>query len=162
MRPAYEEAQREWKSRGMSAPLGSQLAALPYLNACPDIIDLARQRKRDPVEVAKVYFRIAEALKLPWLLEQIDALHVEGRWHAIARGVLRDELAVQHRALVAQVLSMPGGDAATKVQQWMDRDDPTLRFTLDMLEELATKKTLDYPIASVAVRRLEQLTTSQD
>jgi len=91
------------------------------------------------------------------LLEQIDMLPVEGRWHAVARGVLRDELATQQRALVGQVLSTPGGNADAKVQQWIGRDDVALRFTLSMLGELAAQKTLDYPTASVAVQRLSQL-----
>ena len=77
-----------------------------------------------------MHFRLGEALHLPWLVEQIDALPVEGRWHAVARGVLRDELAAQQRALVGQVLAMPGSDADAKVRQWLERDDASLRFTL--------------------------------
>jgi glutamate dehydrogenase len=107
--------------------------------------------------VAKVYFRLAEALRVPWLQAQIEALQVEGRWHAVARGVLRDELAAQMRALTAQVLATPGADADGKVQHWLQRDDGMLRFTLSMLAELAAQKSLDYPTASVAVQRLSQL-----
>ena len=52
---------------------------------------------------------------------------------------------------------MPGATADAKVAAWLDRDDASLRFTLAMLNELAAQKTLDYPTASVAVRRLSQL-----
>lgn len=156
-RPAYEASLLEWKRRNVPTALGAQLAALPYLEPCCDIIELARERKLGPVEVAKVHFRLGAALRLPWLLEQIDVLPVEGRWHAVARGVLRDELSTQQRALVGQVLKMPGGDAGAKVIYWLGRDDPALRFTMSMLNELAAQKTLDYPTVSVAVRRLAQL-----
>ena len=44
-----------------------------------------------------------------------------------------------------------------KVQAWLQRGDAGLRFTLAMLNELATQKTLDYPTVSVAVQRLAQL-----
>jgi glutamate dehydrogenase len=159
-RPAYEQSLVDWRAKGVPDGLASQLAALPYLEASPDIIELARERKRKPVDVARVYFRLADALNLPWLVQQIDALEVDGRWHAVARGVLRDELAAQQGALVAQVLSMPGRDADTKVAQWLARDDAALRFTLGMLSELAAQKTLDYPTASVAVRRLAQLASA--
>ncbi|MEO5566033.1 MAG: NAD-glutamate dehydrogenase domain-containing protein [Luteimonas sp.] len=157
MRPAYESSLRDWKSKGMPAELGGQLAALPYLEACCDMIELARERKLKPVEVAKVYFRLAEVMNLPWLQEQIDGLKVEGRWHAVARGVLRDELAGQLRVLTGQVLSMPGANAEARVRHWLERDDPSLRFTMGMLTELAAQKTMDYPTASVAVQRLSQL-----
>jgi len=157
MRPDYEASIREWKRKGMPAGLGGQLAALPYLEACCDIIELARERKLKPVEVAKAYFRLAEALNLPWLQAQIDALKVEGRWHAVARGVLRDELATQARTLTGQVLSLPGASADARVERWLRRDDASLRFTMAMLSELAAQKSMDYPTASVAVQRLSQL-----
>jgi glutamate dehydrogenase len=156
-RPAYEASRKDWRAKGMPAALADQLAALPYLEASPDIIELARERRLRPVEVAKVYFRLGDALREPWLRAQIEGLKVEGRWHAVARGVLRDELAAQMRALVDQVLAMPGKDADAKVAAWMSRDDQTLRFTLGMLGELAAQKALDYPTASVAVQRLAQL-----
>ena len=107
--------------------------------------------------MAKAYFRLAEALNAPWLQGQIDALRVEGRWHAVARGVLRDELGTQLRLLAGQVLSMPGGDADAKLERWLQRDDASLRFTMDMLSELASQKAMDYPTVSVAVQRLSQL-----
>ncbi|WP_119718122.1 NAD-glutamate dehydrogenase [Cognatilysobacter tabacisoli] len=156
-RPEYEASLAAWKAKGVPAALGAQLAALPYMEACPDIIELARERKLKPVEVAKTHFRLGEALRLPWLQQQIDALAVDGRWHAVARGVLREELATQQRALVGQALTMPGKDADAKVALWLGRDDNSLRFTLAMLNELASQKSLDYPTASVAVQRLSQL-----
>ncbi len=157
MRPAYEASIAAWKAKGIGGDLGGQLAALPYLEPCADLIELARERKLRPVEVAKAYYRLAEALNLPWLQGQIDALKVDGRWHAVARGVLRDELGAQMRILTGQVLSMPGKDAAAKVANWLARDDASLRFTMAMLNELAAQKSMDYPTASVAVQRLSQL-----
>lgn len=156
-RPAYEAALADWKAKGVPKALTEQLAALPYLEACPDIVELANERKLRPVEVAKVYFRLGDALHAPWLREQIEALKVDGRWHAVARGVLREELAEQLRKLTGQVLAMPGKDPQAKVDAWMARDDATLRFTLAMLTELVAQKTLDYPTVSVAVQRLAQL-----
>ncbi|MBX9403303.1 NAD-glutamate dehydrogenase [Lysobacter sp. BMK333-48F3] len=156
-RPAHDAAYADWKAKGVPEALAAQLAALPYLEPSCDIIELARERKLKPVEVAKVHFRLGEALRLPWLQEQIDALVVDGRWHAVARGVLREELSTQQRILVGQVLKMSGATAEAKVQQWLGRDDQSLRFTLAMLNELAAQKSLDYPTASVAVQRLSQL-----
>ncbi|WP_202843514.1 NAD-glutamate dehydrogenase [Luteimonas saliphila] len=156
-RPAYEASLAEWLANGVPADLAGQLAALPYLEPCADIIELATERRRRPVDVARLYFRVGEALRVPWLAEQIDALQVDGRWHAVARGVLREELAAQQRTIVGQVLAMPGDGAEDMVRHWLERDDPTLRFTLAMLTELAAQKILDYPTVSVAVQRLSQL-----
>jgi glutamate dehydrogenase len=157
MRPAYDASYADWKAKGLPEALAKQLAALPYLEWCCDIIEVARARKLTPVDIAKAHFRLGEALKLPWLYAQIDTLAVDGRWHAVARGSLRDELAAQQRLLTMQVLDAPGANADAKLKHWIERDDASLRFTLAMLGELAAQKTLDYPTASVAVRRLSML-----
>ena len=156
-RPGYEASLREWRDKGLPPKLAQQLAELPYLESAFDIIELARSRKLKPVDVSRVHFRLGDALKLPWLFEQIDALGVDGRWHAVARGVMRDELAAHHRVLAGQALSQPGADADARVQQWLQRDDAALRFTLNMLAELSDQMTLDYPTLSVAVQKLGQL-----
>lgn len=156
-RPTYEALVQQWNEKGMPAALSQQLAELHFLEPAFDIIELARTRKLKPVDVSKIHFRLGEALSLSWLFEQIDALEVNGRWHAVARGVLRDELAAHHRNLAGQVLSMRASGAEAKVAAWIGRDDSSLRFTLAMLAELAEQKTLDYPTVSVAVQRLGQL-----
>lgn len=158
LRPAYQAKLADWRAKGVPEPLAGQLAALPYLEPSADIIELARERKLSPVAVSKVYYRLGDALHLPWLVSQIDALQVDGRWHAVARGVLRDELQAHLRALTLQVLALPGETAEAKVAGWLQRDDPSLRLTLSMLDELAGQKSLDYPTASVAVQRMSQLT----
>ena len=156
-RAEHDASLQGWIEKGVPKALAVQLAALPYLEAAWDIIEVASERKQKPVDVARLHFRLGEALNLPWLTAQIDALEVDGRWHAVARGVLREELGQQHRALVGQVLAMPGATPEAKVQAWLERDDAALRFTLSMLSELAAQKSLDYPTASVAVQRVSQL-----
>jgi glutamate dehydrogenase len=157
MRPAYNQSLADWKTKGLPETLAKQMAALPYLEWCCDIIEVALTRKLKPEDVAKVHFRLGDALKLPWLYQQIDTLAVDGRWHAVARGSLRDELATQQRLLTSQVLDAPGANADAKLKHWIGRDDASLRFTLNMLAEVASQKSLDYPTASVAVRRLSML-----
>ena len=157
-RPGYDARRAGWRERGMPAQLAEDLAELPYLEPVFDIIELAAARKLKPVEVAKVHYRVGDALRLPWLFDQIDALEVQGRWHAVARGVLRDDLAARQIQLTGQALSARGGDADAKVQAWLGRDDASLRFTLSMLEEMFSQKSLDYPTASVAVSVLSQIT----
>ncbi len=160
MRPAYDASYADWKAKGLPEALAKQLAALPYLEWCCDIIEVAGARRLKAVDVAKAHFRLGEALQLPWLYQQIDALPVDGRWHAVARGSLRDELAAQQRQLTMQVLEAPGATADAKLAHWIGREDAALRFTLGMLSELAAQKSLDYPTASVAVRRLSMLSNA--
>ena len=90
--------------------------------------------------------------------DKIEELPVESRWHAQARGSLRDELYSQHRALTAQILARGGeGSGAQLVEAWLNRDDPALKFTLGMFADMRSQVVTDYPIVSVAVRRLANL-----
>jgi glutamate dehydrogenase len=151
-----------WQQRGVPAALAAQLAALPLLDAGFDIVELARQRKLPPTTVARAFYALGDALHLPWLLEQIDALPVEGRWHAHARGVLRDELRSQQRVLVGQLLAATGKRTPEqRLAEWLQRDDAQLRFTQQMFSELMAQRALDYPTASVAVRRLAQMAEAE-
>ena len=154
-RAAHAQRVAEWTGKGLPQPLADQLVSIALLDSAYDIVDVAQTRGLQPVEVARTHFALGDALQLPWLKAQIESLPVEGRWHAHARGVLRDELAAQQRALVGQVLASPGG--AGGLPAWLGRDDPSLRFTQSMFAELRNQKTLDYPTVSVAVRRLAQM-----
>jgi len=155
---AFEEERNEWLERGLPAELALRLAHLPMLRAALDMVEVATQSKRPIEQVASVFYELGESLDLEWLRTQIEALPVEGRWHAQARGSLLDELNHQHRALASQVLASSdgGADGHAQVEAWLQRDDPTLQYTRSMLAEIFTQ-TADYPIASVAVRRLAQL-----
>ena len=153
----FASSQEKWEGLGLPAELAVRLARLSELRAALDMVEVAQQAGQPVEKVAGVFYELGEALDLEWLRGQIEALPVEGHWHAQARGSLLDELNHQHRALAQQVLKLDGGGKdVSPVQAWLRRDDATLQHTRGMLAEILTQNA-DYPIASVAVRRLAQL-----
>jgi glutamate dehydrogenase len=155
---AVRERER-WTSAGFPADMARSLAHLQALISAFDIVEVAAEHQLPIERVAEVYYALGEALHLKWLMLRIEELPVEGRWHAQARGTQRDELFHHQRALVAQVLarSKPGDSGTATVQQWLARDDGSLRFTLGMLADMRNQVSMDYPTVSVAIRRLAQL-----
>jgi len=153
----FGSSQEKWEGLGLPADLAVRLACLSELRAALDMVEVAQQAGQPIAKVASVFYELGEALDLEWLRDQIEALPVEGHWHAQARGSLLDELNHQHRALALQVLALSGSRKdISPVQAWLERDDATLKYTRTMLAEILTQNA-DYPIASVAVRRLAQL-----
>ena len=153
----FATSQEKWEGLGLPSELALRLAKLPELRAMLDMVEVAQQSGQPIPKVANVFFELGQTLDLEWLRGQIEALPVEGHWHAQARGSLLDELNHQHRALATQVLAYKGCNGEQSlVQAWLDRDDPALKYTRSMLAEILTQNA-DYPIASVAVRRLAQL-----
>jgi len=160
-RAAWGVDLEKWQGMGFPAELAHKLTAAPALEAAMDIIETSLESGRPVEHVARVFFDLGEALDIEWLRGQIDKLAVESRWHAQARGALRDELAVQQRAMVGQILASEQGrqSADGAVMAWLQRDDPQLQFTRGMLDEIRGVD-VDYPIASVALRRLAQIAQS--
>jgi glutamate dehydrogenase len=155
-RADYDVDVEKWQGMDVPESLARRLAALPVLGVAFDIVEVAREVGRPVERVAAVFFELGQALDIDGLRRQIEGLPVDSRWHAQARGSLRDELAAQHRALAAQILAAAPDGVADPVAPWLERDDPTLKFTLGLLGEIRTQ-TVDYPIASVALRRFAQL-----
>ncbi|MEO7149736.1 MAG: NAD-glutamate dehydrogenase domain-containing protein, partial [Rhodanobacteraceae bacterium] len=155
-RASFEVDMEKWQGLGFPEQLAEDLAEVPVLAVALDIVETARESKQSIERVSRVFFELGEALDIEWLRNQIEALPVESRWHAQARGSLRDELAAQQRALAAQVLATPDAGNGNAVATWLQRDDPVLKFTRGMLDEIRNQN-VDYPIASVALRRLAQL-----
>ncbi len=156
-RAAYADARARWMDEGFPQDMAAQLAAMPFLGSALDIVQVALTHGFEVLEVARTYFGLGQALHLTWFGERIDALPVDGRWHALARGSLRDELQTQQSALVAQVLQFSAGKSADRLSAWLAREDSGLRFTQAMLTEMRNQRDMDYPTASVALRRLAQL-----
>jgi glutamate dehydrogenase len=151
----------KWQELGFSEDLARKLATIPALEVAMDVVETSLDSGRPVEHVAKVFFDLGEALDIDWLRTQIGKLTVGSRWHAQARGALRDELAKQQRAMVGQILASEharqGADGA--VAAWLERDDPQLKFTRSMLGEIRSAD-VDYPIASVAIKRLAQIAQS--
>ena len=156
-RAAIASRTTHWRGIGFPDDLAAELAALPALTSAFDVIEVAIETNSPVERAAKVHFALGEALHLAWLTQRVEELPVDGRWHAQARGTMRDELYTQQRALTAQVLRRGGTDASADVAAWLGRGDPALRFTQSMLADMRNQAGMDYPTVSVAVRRLAQL-----
>ena len=155
-RANYDVDVEKWQGLGLPDTLAQRLAAIPVLGAAFDIVEVALESEAAVERVASVFFELGQALDFDGLRRQIENLPVESRWHAQARGSLRDELAAQQRALATQILAGAPITVAHPVAEWLKRDDPALRLTLGLLDEIRSQK-VDFPIASVALRRVAQL-----
>jgi glutamate dehydrogenase len=162
-RQQMQAERARWIEAGFPVQLAADLAVLGPLGSAFDIIEVAFDRKLPVERVAQCWYALGNAMHLKWLMARIEDLPVDGRWHAQARGTLRDELFQQQRALVGQVLRAADGKAqhgAELVGRWLGRDDSALRYTLAMFADMRKQVEMDYPTVGVAVRRLGQLVQS--
>jgi len=153
------EHEKELIGLGFGAKIAATIASLNPMSAVFDVIEVANVQNCKIERAAKVYFDLGDALHLKWLQDQIEMLPVEGRWHANARGVMRDELFAQHRALASQLLAQSAGDKpdASIVEAWLTGAHGELAYTLSMFKEMRASALMDYATMSVAIRKLAQL-----
>jgi glutamate dehydrogenase len=141
---------------GFPEQLARRCATLRHLVNALDIAETAASRELDVQAVARVYLGLGESLGLRWFSSQVEALAVEGQWHAHARGNLREELYEHHRALAAQVLDR-FSDSADPVGSWMEQNEFDVRRVTDMVADMHSLPAMDYATLSVAVRSLGQM-----
>ena len=141
---------------GVPKALANRAAGLHLLYPALDVVETAARRKADVLDVASVFFGMGDRLGLKWLRESVETLKVEGRWHANARGNLRDELYSQHRRLAGRALeAFP--DAKDPAEQWILAYADDVENVALMMKDMQNLPLMDYATVSVAVRSLDQL-----
>ncbi len=158
MRKEMVASSGRWREAGLTKALADEISSLAPLAAALDIIEVAHASGRPVSQVSEVYYQLGDALNLSWLMGRIEALPVSGRWHAQARGELRDQLFAEHRTLTAKLLAGAGDQAGRKVvDAWLQQDADHLGSALQLFAELRNQVNLDFATAMVATRTLARL-----
>ena len=159
--PSYRE---DWdrtlsqlQGEGVPADLAARLAATRVLGAAPDITELALESNLTLREAATAYFEVGERFRLLGLYAAINSLQVRGKWPALARGNLRDDLYHIHRLLTGRVLRQAGPGASQRLEQWWTANETRLRFAEQRIAELRAAGAMDFAGLVVAVRELRKL-----
>ncbi|MDH3588340.1 MAG: NAD-glutamate dehydrogenase [Gammaproteobacteria bacterium] len=157
----FLESRQAYTDIGMQQRLANRMAGLSALYAGLDIVDVANAADMEVPNVASVYFRLAAGLKIDWLREQIEYLHVDGRWQAMARHTLRDNLYELNRVLTAEIASnsynTTPGEA---VSAWLETHVEKIQRTQSMLVDMKVGGQLDFATLSVAIQEIRKLTYS--
>jgi glutamate dehydrogenase len=155
----YEGAAQLYVDTGLPRALARRVAGLAPMHSGLDIVAIAENCQVGVRHAADVYFRVGDALRLDWIADQVDSLEVDGMWQAKARGSLRDNLFVLHRALCVNIINCgkPRRDAAAAVEAWLKgRAERAAHFS-QTLEEMRAGGPLDFATLSVAIQETRRL-----
>jgi glutamate dehydrogenase len=150
---------REYERAGVPEDLAARAAAVSAAYSALDIVEVAWDSGRAPVEVAECYFDIVDRLGIGPLRDRITALPRTDRWQAMARAAVREDLYSAQAALTFDVLAAAPGapDPATRFAAWTDKNQIAVDRARSVLDEIATADTFDLAILSVALRVLRTL-----
>jgi glutamate dehydrogenase len=141
---------------GFGKELAERTAMLTRLFPTLDVVETAARRKTRVDRVARVFFGLGDALELSWLRQGVENLEVLGRWHALSRANLRDELFSEHNRLVESVLKT-AARRRDPVAFWIARNEEGVAAVKKMLTDMQNNAEMDYPTLAVAVRALGEL-----
>ncbi len=158
-RKAFEEAAQLYTDIGVPQVVARRMAALNAMYSALDIVEVAKRDNADVDYIGSVYFEVGRGLKLDWIRDQIDTLHVEGHWQAMARGSLREDLYRLQRNLTAQLVAGNRGRSAEEtVVTWLGNSSERVRHARQTLSDMKSMGKMDFPTLSVALQEIRKLT----
>ena len=154
----HDAAEERWRDMGVPAKLANKMSLLLLTRPALDMSDLAAERKRDVLDVAKLYSTFNDALHLHWLHNRAEDLKVQGRWQAKARSNLRDEFYRLRRELAFRLLKARSKrDTGEIAELWLKKHADAVNRFCDMQEEMNRRDSVDFATLSVAAQELREL-----
>ncbi|MFG1805821.1 NAD-glutamate dehydrogenase [Streptomyces sp. NPDC049040] len=155
----YGSLHEELTAGGVPDDLAVRVAGFSSAFPALDIVEVAHRSGKQPLDVAEIYFDLADRLQITQLLDRIILLPRADRWQSMARAAIREDLFAAHAALTADVLAA-GEDLATPEQRyhaWEEQNSGLIGRARTTLEEIQGAEEFDLASLSVAMRTFRTL-----
>ncbi|MEU9924590.1 NAD-glutamate dehydrogenase [Streptomyces griseoluteus] len=155
----YQHVYDELSAAGVPAELATRVAGFSSAFPALDIVSVADRMGKEPLDVAEVYYDLADRLHITQLMDRIIELPREDRWQSMARASIREDLYAAHSALTADVLAAGNGTSTPeqRFKAWEEKNAPILSRARATLEEIRGSDAFDLANLSVAMRTMRTL-----
>jgi len=149
----------EFTKAGVPEELAVRAASLLDWYSLLDIVDIATDTGREPIDVASLYYLVSERFGIDAMLGKVTRLPRDDRWDALARGALRDDLYAVLESLTRSVIEVgaAGAEPAAQWEAWEKANKETVQRSKTSLSAI---RRLDHPniaALSVALRTLRSV-----
>ncbi|WP_103501360.1 NAD-glutamate dehydrogenase [Streptomyces sp. SM14] len=147
---------------GVPGELAQQVAGFSAAFPALDVVAVADRTGRELLDVAQVYYHLADQLGISRLQDRISELPRADRWQSMARTAIREDLYAAHQLITADVLSAgdSNDDPEQRVAAWSERNQAILGRARATLREIQESDTFDLANLSVAMRTMRTLLRS--
>jgi glutamate dehydrogenase len=156
-RAPYEAVVDEFVFNGVPRELAVRHAYQRALRRGPDIVNLAHHADRPVDEIATLYTKSSNVLRIGWLERQIRQLPGVTPFDRLAIESLRDDLLDMRHDIVAAVLEEADGS----LERYLEIHDRAVPRLERWYRWLSREGILDVSAAVIAVRRLRQILLGQ-
>ncbi|GHE90943.1 NAD-glutamate dehydrogenase [Streptomyces spiralis] len=155
----YQQVYDELSAAGVPDELATRVAGFSSAFPALDIVSIADRMGKDPMDVAEVYYDLADRLSITQLMDRIIELPRADRWQSMARASIREDLYAAHAGLTADVLAVGNGTSTPeqRFKMWEQKNAPILSRARTTLEEIHGSDAFDLANLSVAMRTMRTL-----
>ncbi|MEU6814741.1 NAD-glutamate dehydrogenase [Streptomyces sp. NPDC046860] len=155
----YQHVYDELSEAGVPDELATRVAGFSSAFPALDIVSVADRMGKEPLDVAEVYYDLADRLHITQLMDRIIELPRADRWQSMARASIREDLYAAHAALTADVLAAGNGTDTPeqRFKAWEEKNAPILSRARATLEEIRGSDAFDLANLSVAMRTMRTL-----
>ncbi|MFF5983722.1 NAD-glutamate dehydrogenase [Streptomyces olindensis] len=155
----YQKIYDELTAAGVPDELATRVAGFSSAFPTLDIVSIADRMGREPLDVAEVYYDLADRLRITQLMDRIIELPRADRWQSMARAAIREDLYAAHAALTADVLAVGNGTSTPeqRYKAWEQKNAAILGRARTTLEEIQGSDAFDLANLSVAMRTMRTL-----
>ncbi|GAA2762880.1 NAD-glutamate dehydrogenase [Streptomyces paradoxus] len=155
----YQKIYDELTGAGVPDELATRVAGFSSAFPTLDIVSIADRMGREPLDVAEVYYDLADRLRITQLMDRIIELPRADRWQSMARAAIREDLYAAHAALTADVLAVGNGTSTPeqRFKAWEQKNAAILGRARTTLEDIQSSDAFDLANLSVAMRTMRTL-----
>ncbi|MFI9806143.1 NAD-glutamate dehydrogenase [Streptomyces sp. NPDC052301] len=155
----YQHVYDELSEAGVPDEVATRVAGFSSAFPALDIVSVADRTGKEPLDVAEVYYDLADRLDITQLMDRISELPRNDRWQSMARASIREDLYAAHAALTADILSVGNGTSTPeqRFKAWEQKNAPILSRARTTLEEIRSSDSFDLANLSVAMRTMRTL-----
>jgi len=155
----YQRIHDELTSAGVPDECATRVAGFSSAFPTLDIVSIADRSEKDPLDVADVYYDLADRLGITQLMDRIIDLPRADRWQSMARASIREDLYAAHAALTADILAVGNGTSTPeqRFKVWESKNSAILGRARVTLEEIQGSDSFDLANLSVAMRTMRTM-----
>ncbi len=155
----YQHVYDELSAAGVPDEVAGRVAGFSSAFPALDIVSVADRMGKEPLDVAEIYYDLADRLHITQLMDRIIELPREDRWQSMARASIREDLYAAHAALTADVLAVGNGTSTPeqRFKSWEQKNSAILSRARTTLDEIRGSDSFDLANLSVAMRTMRTL-----
>ncbi|MET9732841.1 NAD-glutamate dehydrogenase [Streptomyces sp. NPDC006458] len=155
----WQKIYDELTAAGVPDVLATRVAGFSSAFPALDIVSVADRTGQEALDVAEVYYDVADRLGITQLMDRIIELPREDRWQSMARAAIREDLYAAHAAVTSDVLAVGNGAStpAERFELWEQKNQAILGRARTTLEEIQGSDAFDLANLSVAMRTMRTL-----